>query len=151
MSYDFSIQHRHNGLWYISKPYDSNVSNFFHYKTVITYVNSFSKFLDEEVFKDSIICDRLNSGSSWRSIAEYIEGCKFNEENSTSIIKVYNDAQGWLDRYNDQDTTIVKKDLRCIKQLIYSTDGTNNVDACNRESYNRILQLLETQEDFKKL
>lgn len=151
MSYKFSVQHRHNGSWYISKPYESNISKFFHYKMVIEYVNDFSKFLDEEVFKDTIICDRLNSGSSWRDISEYIEGLKFNEEISTSIINVYNDAQDWLDRYNRQDSTIVKKDLQCIRQLIYSTDETNNVDACNRESYNNILQLLEAHEDFKKL
>lgn len=151
MSDNFSVQHRHNGSWYISKPYDSNVSNFFHYKMVIEYVNTFSKFLDDEVFKDCIICDRLNSGSSWRDIAEYIEGCKFNDEISSSIINVYNDAQDWIDRYNKQDQTIVKKDLRCLKQLIYSTNETNNVDADNRKSYNNILQLLEAHEEFKKL
>ena len=151
MSYKFTLQHRHNGSWYISKPYDSQVDKFFHYKMVIEYVNIFSKFLDDEIFKDDIICDKLNSGSSWRNIAEYIVTCKFNEENSSSITKVYNDAQDWLDRYNNEDTTIVKKDLRCLRQLIYSTDETNNVDANNRKSYNNILGLLEAHEEFRKL
>jgi len=151
VSYNFSVRHRRDGSWYISMPYDSHVDKFFHYKMVIEYVNDFSKFLDDEVLKDCIICDRLNSGSSWRDIAEYIEGCKFNDENASTIINVYNEAQDWLDRYNNQDSTIVKKDLRCLRQLIYSTDETNNVDACNRKSYNNILQLLEAHEEFKKL
>jgi len=151
MSYKFNVQHRHNGSWYISKPYDSHISKFFHYKMVIEYINTFSKFLDDEVFKDCIICDRLNSGSSWSDISEYIEGCKFNDEITSSIINVYNDGQEWIDRWNKEDPIIGNVDIRRIKELIYSTDDTNNVDVDRRKSYNRILQLLEIQEEFKKL
>ena len=151
--HEFNLNIRANGTWYFYTTLVNLENTGILY--VYNYVNQLSKFLDEKVFQTDHVCYYLNSGEyDFKDIARVIDGGGFDDDFKAVVGSIYLKAQECVDKYHDKksEDEFEYHDIKTMKRLIYSVrEELYYQDMEHIETYYKILQLLESKEQFKKL
>jgi len=154
MNTHFTINLRQDGTWFFYAP-SINLTNL-SVTYVYNYIDKLSVFLDKNVFQNDTICYYLKTGKyNWKDIADKVinEG-EFDDNFKQVVSKLYITAhesvEEFYERTTDDDFDI--GDIRLLRSVLYSIKDEHfyqNIE--EYKTYYKILKLLESKEEFKKL